>query len=46
MQPEYSSYDLIAGRAKARRNAWLLGLVAIGFFVAFIVMSIVRAHKT
>jgi hypothetical protein len=45
MQPAYSSDDLNARRAKARRNAWLLGGVAIGFFVAFIIMSIVRAQQ-
>jgi hypothetical protein len=44
MQPAFSSDELATRRAKARRNAWLLGLVAIGFFVAFIVMSIVRAQ--
>jgi predicted ThiF/HesA family dinucleotide-utilizing enzyme len=30
-------------RARARRTAWMLGLVAIGFYVAFIVMSVSRA---
>ena len=30
-------------RAKARRTAILLGLVALGFYVAFIVMSVGRA---
>lgn len=30
-------------RAKARRTAILLGLVALGFYVAFIVMSVSRA---
>lgn len=30
-------------RAKARRAAILLGLVALGFYVAFIVMSVSRA---
>jgi hypothetical protein len=29
-------------RAKARRTAILLGLVALGFYVAFIVMSVSR----
>jgi uncharacterized membrane protein (DUF485 family) len=30
-------------RAKARRTALLLGLVALSFYVAFIVMSVARA---
>ncbi|HKU88804.1 MAG TPA: hypothetical protein VJP84_03370 [Steroidobacteraceae bacterium] len=30
-------------RVKARRTAILLGLVAMSFFVAFIVMSVVRS---
>ncbi|HET9473156.1 MAG TPA: hypothetical protein VFO82_04640 [Steroidobacteraceae bacterium] len=30
-------------RAKARRTAILLGLVALGFYVAFIVMSVSKA---
>ena len=30
-------------RAKARRTAILLGLVALSFYVAFIVMSVSRA---
>jgi hypothetical protein len=30
-------------RAKARRTAILLGLVALSFYVAFIVMSVARA---
>jgi hypothetical protein len=30
-------------RAKARRTAILLGLVALGFYVAFIVMSVTKA---
>jgi hypothetical protein len=30
-------------RVKARRTAILLGLVALSFFVAFIVMSVVRS---
>jgi len=39
MTPE----EVTARRAKARRTAWLLGFVAIGFYVAFIVMSVSRA---
>jgi hypothetical protein len=30
-------------RVKARRTALLLGLVALSFYVAFIVMSVVRS---
>lgn len=30
-------------RAKARRSAILLGLVALSFYVAFIVMSVARS---
>jgi len=30
-------------RAKARRSALLLGAVALAFYVAFIVMSVVRS---
>jgi hypothetical protein len=39
MTPE----EVSARRAKARRTAWLLGFVALGFYVAFIVMSVTRA---
>jgi hypothetical protein len=39
MSPE----DANLRRAKARRAAWLLGGVAIAFYVAFIVMSVSRA---
>jgi uncharacterized membrane protein (DUF485 family) len=31
-------------RAKARRTAILLGLVALSFYVAFIVMSVMRSQ--
>ena len=31
-------------RVKARRTAILLGLVALSFYVAFIVMSVARAQ--
>ena len=30
-------------RAKARRSAILLGLVALGFYIAFIAMSVSKA---
>ena len=39
MTPE----EVNARRAKARRAAWVLGFVALGFYVAFIVMSVARA---
>ncbi|HET7812356.1 MAG TPA: hypothetical protein VFL16_17425 [Steroidobacteraceae bacterium] len=39
MTPE----ELSSRRAKARRTALLLGAVALAFYIAFIVMSVVRA---
>ena len=39
MTPE----ELSERRAKARRAAILLGLVALSFYVAFIVMSVMRS---
>jgi uncharacterized membrane protein (DUF485 family) len=30
-------------RSKVRRNAWLLGCVALAFYVGFILMSVSRA---
>ena len=39
MTPE----EISARRARARRTAILLGLLALGFYVAFIVMSVSRA---
>ncbi len=30
-------------RAKVRRSAWILGLVALSFYVAFIAMSVARS---
>jgi hypothetical protein len=35
--------ELSERRAKARRTAILLGLVALGFYIAFIAMSVSRA---
>jgi hypothetical protein len=32
-------------RRRVRRNSILLGLVALSFYVAFIVMSVVRAQN-
>jgi len=39
MTPE----EVSARRAKARRSGILLGLVALSFYIAFIVMSVVRS---
>jgi hypothetical protein len=39
MTPE----EISERRAKARRTAILLGLVALSFYIAFIVMSVVRS---
>jgi hypothetical protein len=39
MTPE----ELSERRAKARRTAILLGLVALSFYVAFIIMSVARS---
>jgi hypothetical protein len=30
-------------RARVRRSAWLLGLVALAFYVGFIIMSVSRS---
>jgi hypothetical protein len=35
--------ELNERRAKARRTAILLGLVALSFYVAFIIMSVARS---
>jgi hypothetical protein len=35
--------EAAARRARVRRSALLLGLVALGFYLAFIVMSVSRA---
>jgi hypothetical protein len=40
MTPE----EISERRVKARRTAILLGLVALSFYVAFIVMSVVRSQ--
>ena len=39
MTPE----EISERRTKARRTAILLGLVALSFYIAFIVMSVVRS---
>jgi hypothetical protein len=38
-----SKTDEDGRRARVRRNAILLGLVALAFYVGFIVMSVMRA---
>ena len=43
MQPLATNDEIAARRAKARRSAIILGLVALGFYVAFIAMSVSRA---
>jgi hypothetical protein len=43
MHPQYGPEELAERRAKARRSALLLGLVALSFFVAFIVMSVAKS---
>jgi hypothetical protein len=43
MQPQATNEEIAARRAKARRSAIILGLVALGFYVAFIAMSVSRA---
>jgi uncharacterized membrane protein (DUF485 family) len=35
--------DDAARRARVRRSAWLLGIVALAFYVGFIVMSVSRS---
>jgi hypothetical protein len=35
--------DDAARRARIRRSTWLLGLVALAFYVGFIVMSVSRS---
>jgi hypothetical protein len=32
-------------RRRARRNAIILGIVALAFYASFIVMSVMRAHR-
>ena len=40
---QMSPDEISARRAQARRSAVLLGLVALGFYIAFIVMSVTKA---
>jgi hypothetical protein len=42
--PQLSDDEIATRRAKARRTAIILGMVALGFYVAFIVMSVSRAQ--
>ena len=37
--------ELAERRAKARRNAIILGLVALSFFFAYIIMAVSRASS-
>jgi hypothetical protein len=43
MGPAMTPDEIRARRATARRYAILLGLVALGFYVAFIAMSVSKA---
>jgi hypothetical protein len=43
MPQPFDSDEIAARRAKARRAAVVLGLVALGFYIAFIWMSVSRA---
>lgn len=43
MQSRLSDEEMSARRARARRSAILLGMVALSFYVAFIVMSVARS---
>ena len=45
MQSMATNEEIAARRAKARRSAIILGLVAFAFYVAFIVMSVSRAWE-
>jgi hypothetical protein len=39
-----TGHEIDERRAKARRTAILLGVVALSFYVAFIIMSVVRSQ--
>jgi hypothetical protein len=43
MHPQASNDEIAARRAKARRSALILGLVALAFYIGFIVMSVSRS---
>jgi hypothetical protein len=38
--------DAALDRARARRSAWLLGLVAVGFYLGFIAWNLLRTAGT
>ena len=42
-RPEMTPQEVSERRAKARRSAIVLGLVALSFYIAFIVMSVTKA---
>jgi hypothetical protein len=44
MTRQVSDDEIATRRARARRSAIILGIVALGFYVAFIVMSVSRAQ--
>jgi hypothetical protein len=43
MGPAMTPEQISERRARARRSAILLGLVALGFYIAFIAMSVSKA---
>jgi hypothetical protein len=43
-RPTATSDFEVERRARVRRSAIVLGLVALAFYLAFIVMSVTRAH--
>jgi uncharacterized membrane protein (DUF485 family) len=43
MHPPVSNDEIAERRAKARRTAIILGLVALAFYLGFIVMSVSKA---
>jgi len=42
MEP-WDKADESERRARVRRTAWVLGLIALSFYVAFIVMSVAKS---
>ena len=34
-----------AQRRKVRLTTWVVGLIALGFYVGFIILSVIRAHR-
>jgi hypothetical protein len=43
MHPDLSAEEQAERRTKVRRTALILGAVALSFYVAFIVMSVMRS---